>query len=196
MANRPEMKVKLTLTSSSALLMHAARLSDPLDPATKALKVVSAKRTKTDDDHEEMARLEFLGGMYWDEEIGPYIPGANLHRCLVEGARLTKRGRHVERGVIVTDDVLPLGYSGPRTPDELWADKNFVSRLSVGVTTSRVMRTRPRFPQWALEAELIVDTGQLDFEDIQEIAETSGMLIGLGDYRPRFGRFDVVAEQI
>lgn len=191
-----QMNVRLTLTGVSALLTHNARLSDPLDPVTKQLKLVSSKRTKTEDDHEEMARIEFIGGLYFDEEVGPYVPGVNLHRCLVEAAKLTKRGRHVERGVVVTDEMLVLGYSGPRDIDGLWADKNHVSRLSVGVTTSRVMRTRPKFAQWALEADLIVDTGQLDFADIEDISETAGLMIGLGDYRPRYGRFDVVAHQL
>jgi hypothetical protein len=191
-----QLKVKLTLTGTAPILMHNARLADPLDSYTKLLKTVSSKRTKTDDDHEEMARIEFLGGLYCDETMGPYIPGVNLHQCLIEGAKLTRRGRHVERGVVVMEEQLLLAYSGPRTPDELYADKNFRSRLSVGVTTSRVMRTRPKFPQWALEAHLVVDTGQLDLNDIGEIAETAGLMIGLGDYRPRYGRFDVVVETL
>lgn len=190
------MNVRLTIVGTTMLLMHSARLSDPLNPITKQLKAVSSKRTKTEDDQEEMARIEYIGGLYFDEDLGPYIPGINVHRCLVEAGKLNKLGRHVERGVIVQDEMLPLGYRGPRDPDELYKDKNFVSRLSVGVTTSRVMRTRPQFRQWALEADLMVDTGQLDLHQISEIAEKAGKMIGLGDYRPRFGRFDVTVTEI
>lgn len=185
------MKVRLTIVGTTSLLMHNARLSDPLDPFTRELKKVSSKTKKTEDDHFEMARIEFEGGMYFDDEMGPYIPGANVHRCLVEGAKLNRFGKSVERGVIVVDEVHPLGYEGPRTVKELWEDKNFVSRMSVGVTTSRVMRTRPVFRHWALVANLIVDTGQLDLEQISNIADKSGQMIGLGDHRPRFGRFEV-----
>lgn len=190
------MKIRISIIGTTSLLMHNAQLSDPLNPITKQLKAVSSKRTKTDDDQEEMARIEFIGGLYWDEQAGPYIPGVNVHRCMVEAAKLNRLGRNVERGVIVTDEILPLGYDGPRDIDSLWSDKNFVSRLSVGVTTSRVMRTRPQFRRWALEADLLVDNGQLDFGQICEISEKAGQMIGLGDYRPRFGRFDVTAEQI
>lgn len=190
------MKVRLTIVGTASLLMHNARLSDPLDPYTKALKDVSSKRTKTEDDHEEMARIEFEGGLYLTEESGPYIPGVNVHRCMVEAAKLNKLGRHVERGTVIMDEVLPLGYYGPRTATELWKDKNYVSRLSVGVTTSRVMRTRPMFRMWALEAVMLVDTGQLDLTQITNIAEKAGQMIGLGDYRPRFGRFDVEVKEI
>jgi hypothetical protein len=190
------MRVRLTIVGSTSLLMHNARLSDPLDYYTKRLKEVSSKRTKTEDDHELMASIEFEGGLYLDEETGPYIPAVNLHRCLVEGGKLNKLGRHVERGVIVEDDTLPLAYNGPRTAKELWADLNFRSRLSVGVTTSRVMRTRPQFRQWATEADLTVDTGQLDLEQIGTIAEKAGSMVGLGDYRPRYGRFTVQVTQL
>lgn len=190
------MKIRMTLTGTTPLLMHNSQLSDPLNPITKALKDISSKRTKTEDDHWEMARVEFLGGLYHDPELGPYIPGANLHRCLNEGAKLNKLGRHVERGVVVIDEMLPLAYLGPRDVDGLWADENFRSRLSVGVTTSRVMRTRPQFRKWAMEAELIVDTDQLDFGQISGIAEKSGAMIGLGDYRPHYGRFTVEVVKI
>lgn len=190
------MKVRLNMTGSTALLMHNSRLSDPLDPVTKQLKAISSKTRKTEDDQAAMARIEFEGGMYFDSAAGPYIPGVNVHRCLVEGARLNKLGRHVERGVIALDEVCPLGYKGPRTIEELWEDKNFVSRLSVGVTTSRVMRTRPQFRQWVLEADFHVDTGQIDLNTFTEIAEKAGTMIGIGDYRPRFGRFEVSVSEI
>lgn len=191
------MQVRLTISGTTSLLMHNARLSDPLDSVTKRLKAVSSKRTKTEDDHEEMSRIEFEGGLYMDPDVGPYIPGVNLHRCLVEGAKLNKLGRAVERGVIVLgSDVLPLAYLGPRDVDGLYADKTYVSRKSVGVTTSRVMRTRPEFHQWALEADLLVDQGVLDLEQISTIAFKAGQMVGLGDYRPRFGRFDVKVTKL
>lgn len=190
------MQVRLTIIGTTSLLMHNAQLSDPLATITKQLKKVSGKRIKTEADHEEMARIEFEGGLYFDEETGPYIPGANIHACLLKAARMTRQGPAVERGVVVVSEVHPLAYNGSRTVEGLWKDKNFVSRLSVGVTTSRVMRTRPKFPQWALEADLIVDDGQLDLDQITSIAEKAGQMIGLGDYRPRFGRFDVEVTQL
>ena len=55
------MKVRLTLTGVEPLLMHSDRLSDPLDPHAMALREVSSKRKKTDDDHREMARLSGAG---------------------------------------------------------------------------------------------------------------------------------------
>ncbi|OBH07931.1 hypothetical protein [Mycobacterium sp. E1747] len=183
----------ITLTGTAPLLMHNSRLSNPLDPATKALKKVTGKRNKTDDDHEQIARLEFAGGLYMDPDVGPYIPGENIMRCLVDGAKLTKMGVKVTRGVFVSTDVNPLSYNGPRDEQALW-DKGWRHMASVKVGTSRTMRCRPWFPEWKVQAEGVLDPSVLELDDLTSIADNAGSLIGLGDWRPRFGRFTAVVQ--
>ena len=184
-----QMQFRITFTGTAELLMHNARLANPLDPAAKAMKAVSSKRVKTDDDHEELARLEHLGSLYYDPEIGPYLPGQNIERCLVDAAKVTKSGVKVTRGVFVSTNINPLAYKGPRTPEDLWADENFRHMASVKVQQNRVMRCRPMFRQWRTEAEGTLDTRVLSLDELQGIADTSGAMIGIGDYRPRYGRF-------
>lgn len=188
-------KITITINGTSPLLMHSARLSNPLDPIAKAMKRVSSKRVKTDDDYLEMARLEHMGGLYFDDEIGPYVPADNIWRCLQDAAKKRKLGQQIKSGLIVTTDVNPLAYDGPRTIDGLWEDENFRHQASVKVQTSRVIRTRPIFQQWATEAEVIYDPTQLDHTQIEEVAELAGTLIGLGDWRPKFGRFESSIEK-
>lgn len=183
------MEFRITITGTAELLMHSARLSNPLDPVAKAMKKVSSKRTKTDEDYEELARLEHAGGLYHDPDVGPYIPGENIQRCLMDAAKVTRSGVKVTRGVFISTDVNPLGYRGPRDVDGLWADDNFRHMASVKIQQNRVIRCRPRFRQWSVEAEGTLDTAVLSLEDLTAIAETAGAMIGLGDYRPRFGRF-------
>lgn len=181
---------RLRFVGTAALLVHSARLSDPLDPAAKALKKVTGKRTKTDDDHMEIARLEHIGSLYLDPEIGPYIPAQNIERCLVDAARTSKQGVKVQRGVFVSTDVNPIAYPGPRDAEGLWNDVSFRHRASVKVGTSRTMRCRPIFHSWTVEADGVLDPNIIDLTDLQGIVETAGLIIGLGDWRPRFGRFD------
>src|SRR5262249_49765792 len=50
-------------SGGSPLVMHNERLADPLDPFARDIAKVSKKRNKTEADHLEIARLEFLGGM-------------------------------------------------------------------------------------------------------------------------------------
>lgn len=190
------MDFTITIQGTGALIMHSARLSDPLDPITKAIKKVTSKRTKTDDDQEEIARLEFTGSLYMDPDVGPYIPGENIQRCLLDAAKVNKLGVKVTRGLFISTDINPIAYSGPRTADDLWKDENFRIRASVKVGTARTMRTRPIFRQWRTEAQGILDTDQLDFDQLQQIAENAGLLIGLGDWRPRYGRFSATVVKV
>nr|DAL34343.1 MAG TPA_asm: hypothetical protein [Caudoviricetes sp.] len=185
----------ITLTGNTPLLMHNSRLSDPLDPATKALKRISGKRSKTDDDHEAMGEAEFMGGLYLDPDVGPYIPDLNIAATLLGGAKLNKLGTKVTRGMLITTPVNPVSYDGPRDPAEMWKSGRFSHRASVGVGQSRVMRTRPVFYDWAVQADGLIDESQLDFDQLIQIASNAGDFIGIGDWRPRFGRFTAKVEE-
>lgn len=184
----------IQIEGTAPLLMHNARLSDPLDPATKALKRASSKRTKTDDDHAAVAEAEFHGGLYLDPDAGPYLPGENITAALIEGAKLNKLGVKVKRGLLVTTDVNPLAYAGPRDAESLYKDSNYSHRASVKIGTSRVIRTRPIFRKWITQCEGIIDESQLIPEELVQIAENAGAFIGLGDWRPRYGRFTANVE--
>lgn len=182
------------LTGVSALLMHRPVSVNPLDEGTKTLKKYTGKRTKTSEDHEVIARLEWALGLYHDPDIGPYIPGVNVEIMLRDAGKLDKKGASITRGVIVSSDKLPLIYKGPRaTEQELW-DANLKDIRSVGNQKNRVMRCRPMFPQWELDVDLLVEETIIDPSDVVDIARKAGLMIGLGDYRPRFGRFTVQAD--
>jgi hypothetical protein len=189
-------RFRMSCTGTHSLLMHNARLSNPLDDIAKSMKRVTSKRIKTDEDHEELARLEHMGSLYFDPEVGPYVPGQNFERCLVDAARITKSGKKIERGVFVETDVNPLSYDGPRDIEGLWRDQNFRHAASVKVGTSRVTRTRPQFRGWMVEAEGTYDPAVLNLVELREIATTAGLMIGLGDWRPRFGRFSCTVDKV
>lgn len=189
-------RFRMTCTGTKPLLMHNSRLSNPLDDVTKSLKRITSKRTKTDEDYEEMARLEHAGGLYFKPGLGPYLPGQNFERCLVDAARITKAGKKIERGVFIESDVNPIAYEGPHDADGLWGDQNFRHMASVKVGTSRVTRCRPQFREWVADAEGYYDPAVINLEELREIATTAGTMIGLGDWRPRFGRFTATVEKI
>lgn len=188
------MDLILKVTGTVPLIMHNAQLSDPLNQFSKALKELTSKRIKTDDDLAEMAKREWLGGLYYDNELGPYIPGPNIQRSLLDAARMHKRGKSVERGVFVTTNENALMYAGSRSAGVLVEDENFRLRASVKVGQQRVMRCRPMFRDWSLTAEIYVDETQLDLADFRSIADNAGKFIGLGDWRPTYGRFVAQVE--
>lgn len=184
----------LNIDGAAPLLMHSARLADPLDDATRALAKVTSKRKKTDDDHLEVARLEHLGSLYLDADLGPYVPGANIEAALFRGASKFKLMSALKSALLIPEEVNALAYKGPRTTDGLWADKAFVHRASVKVGQARVIRTRPVFARWSLVTSGSLDTEVVDQAAFEQIVETAGRLVGLGDWRPRFGRFDAAVK--
>lgn len=188
--------IKFTIRGTHAALMQGERLANPLDPLTRQLKAITGKKKKTDADYEEMARIEFLGGLYHDQKLGPYWPAQNLDRMFLDAARLSKRGQDVKRGFMVIDDRVPLQYDGPRTPEGLYAQaERFVDVRSVVIMGKRTMRTRPTFRDWGASFEAAFDPEILNRADVVEFANVAGRLIGLGTFRPRFGRFDVISAE-
>lgn len=181
--------------SGNRLMMHNDRLSDPLDPYTKALKAVTAKRNKTEEDHVAMSRAEFEGGLYFDEKAGPYIPDKWLNALVVEGARRRKLGKVFAANVSVRDEIHPLQYEGPRTVEAMWAaGTKFVDRRSVGNQQNRVMRTRPIFRDWRVTFVVrVLDDSAVNPDDL-EMAIEDAAPYGIGDGRPMFAGKFVVEE--
>lgn len=174
----------------SPLLCHNERLADPLDPHARGLKEISGKRKKTDADHLELARREYLGGLYTNGN-GPCLPAWNMLRCIQDGAKSIKRGRDVVKGIHPLVQETDILYDGPRDPDDLWKlrDEGFMLRKGVGVSTSKVMRTRPLFKQWKAVLPVEVDPTIFDLDTLQQIGDYAGKYVGVGDMRPIYGRF-------
>lgn len=187
-------KFRLTCVGVEPLLMHNAQLSDPLFDIAKKIKKISGKKTKTEDDHIEMGRLEHMGSLYFDQEFGPFIPGQNFERMLVDAGKTVKLGTKIKAALVIPTNINPLVYRGPRTIDGLWQDKNFVHRASAKVGMQRVQRTRPMFRQWEVTADGELDTQQVNIDDLLNVVNIAGRLVGLGDWRPRFGRFNGSVE--
>jgi hypothetical protein len=182
----------LTMTGTTPLIMHNAQTADPLNRYAKAIKELTAKRTnKTDADELEISRLKFIAGLYWDDTDGPYLPAANIFRCLIEAGSMTRDGKKVERGVIFQADRARLEYPGPRDLDEMWGDGTgkFVDRRLAAVNRVRIPVTRPIFPEWSAQFEVLVDDEVLNPEHFAALAQKAGRAVGVGDYRRFYGRF-------
>lgn len=177
------------------MLMHSDRFANPLDPVTKEHKVLTSKKTKTEDDHIAIAKSEWRGGLYWSDKLGVYIPTANIRSAVVEGAKLSKLGKQIQRGTLILEDKVPLKYQGPKDPEQLWSDGGYYDCRSVVITGKRLMRYRPMFKDWSLTVEITYDPTQIEEAQLLRVTDAAGMLIGLGDFRPNkggsFGRFSV-----
>jgi hypothetical protein len=136
-----------------------------------------------------MARLEFLGSLYVQNQE-PCIPGEMFEAALVEAAKKIKRGQQAKAGIVCYGN-FPLAYDGPHSPNDLWEDQRFRLVVGVRIQRNKVMRTRPIFRDWAAEVSVDFMPDQLNKSEIEEMVRTAGIVIGIGDWRPKFGRFAI-----
>lgn len=181
--------LKFRITGVAPLLMHNGQTADPLNPHSQSIAEITSKRKKTDADHKELSRREFYAGLYLMNGE-PCLPAEMIEAVLTKGAMKEKRGPAAKAGIIVENNA-KLEYTGPRKPDALWTDEKFRLRVPAKVGTSKVIRTRPRFDEWSAAIVVKYLPSLLNEKDIRSFLVTAGEQIGVGDWRPRFGRFAV-----
>lgn len=183
---------QLRIEGETPLLMHADTLLDFTHPLTREFRELTAKSSaqRTVDDEMNIARLEWLAGIYHDDEIGPFWPGASLKVAIREAATRFKKGEPLKRGLIVEPFRVPLEYDGPRDLESLWDDgyRDVRGAVNSGRNSGRVRRCRPCFEDWALSFEIHWDPKECDRDTLESIVEFA-QIRGIGDYRPEFGTF-------
>ena len=168
------------------------------DKHVVALKKITGKGSKamTEADHRERDRLEWLGGLYWSEDLQAIaLPSDNIERCLFDGAKKSKKGKDFQAAILVTETEVVIDHRMKgETPEAMRANPAYTLRTGIKVksTQGRIMRIRPMIPTgWSLKFTAEYDPHILSESAIIQAANDAGSLIGLGDWRPKFGRFAV-----
>ncbi len=189
------MRYTVELTGTSEMRHHSTRLVDPDDEFTAEIAKLTGKRKKTKEDRDEIARLEWHGGLY-AKDGAVVFPTVNFKACMWEIAKVRKLGTAMLRALVLLDGVyVPLGYDGPKEIDKLWASPVYRSRAAVGVAGKRVMRVRPQFPSWWLTLNVELLTDVMDGETFVDLVHLAGRAEGLGDGRKLgCGRFSAVVK--
>jgi hypothetical protein len=179
------------------ILMHNPQTVDAFNPYSRAMKEITSlpPRDKTDDLLKELMWLEYQSAIYWEDGIGAVIPVVMMEACIRQGATFQRLGTTVKRAVMVSPEVenLALEYKPKKkTVEALYADAQFVDKRYVGVGRNKVIRTRPRFNVWELTFEVQFDADQIDRDCLIKAIKDGGKYRAIGDYRPRFGRFEIL----
>ena len=185
--------LKFKITGATPLLMHNGQMADPMNEFARKLKALTGKRNKTDEDYIEIAHVEWMGSLYVDGGK-PCIPGEVLEAMLVKAAKKQKKGLQANAGLFCRGN-FPLIYKGPKDLDKLWTDPRFRLTCGVKVKQARVMRTRPQFHEWAAEIAVEYNPSILNESDVRQFVAEAADTIGLMDWRPKFGLFDVAARK-
>lgn len=180
------------LQGTAPLCVHNGRLANPMCEYSKAIKVISGKRKRTDEDHEEIAKLEWLGSLYLNRDGKYILPGVGIEAALKDSAKLSKLGKVFGMGLMCPEDPLIQFKDMALPPEKLWLDINYRSQKLMRVQTSRVVRTVPQFPVWEIKVEIAYMPELINEATLCEVVETCGRLKGMFEYRPHYGRFQVL----
>lgn len=134
--------------------------------------------------------------VYRDDKLGCYIPSKHLEASLVKsGTDFKIKGRsrktykdRMKAAVIVDPDMIP--FSPPKKdPDRIHEDWGKIPPR----TGSMVWICRPCFNKgWEAEFTFLILDDQIPLNTLKEILVNSGQFYGIGDWIPKYGRFEVV----
>lgn len=170
----------VTLQGSSDILFHRWNC-EAVDAKSKAAKNSAAKKT---DDVESY--------VYRDSDGNIALPGEYLRQSIIYAAKFKQDPRSPRKsamdlfkaGVVSLTDLASLGASN-------W---DYLDTRRVTIQRNGVNRVRPAMRQgWRAEFEIQVLTPEyIDEHLLLEVISMAGRLIGVGDFRPTYGRFNVV----
>lgn len=188
--------VSVTITGVRPLLMNAPRAVNPLSPEYKAAKQITSKRKKTDEDQLKLNELSWRHSFYHDEHFRPIVPSDCIMGMIVAASAKLRKKKSAQSAVAIEEDATlqhdhPAGLNA--TVEDFWqAGTKYIDARLVGIPSTRgkVMRYRPRFDKWSINFKVRL-YDEMDIDEFKQILEIASCQIGLGDFRPRFGLFEI-----
>lgn len=177
-------RVEVTLRGDADLLMHRWNCEAVAEKA-KAAKGSAAKKT---DDIESY--------VYRDDEGFLCLPGEYLRQAIIGASKFRqdprsprKSAMDLTKAAIVS--LTPLASLGKREWD-------YEHRCRVQIQRNGVTRVRPAFKAgWEAVFVLLVTLPEyVSREMLHGLIVDAGRLIGLADFRPTYGRFQVVSFEV
>lgn len=171
--------------------MHSDQTANPLNIFAKRLKEITKKRNKTDEDHQLVAEIEFEASLYYNKEQGYYMPSANLDASFLASGKQFRLGTAYKQAILIPNDA-PFVFKHQRlSPKELFNNIAYVDQRTVKVQSAKNIRTRPIFREWSCEFQVFLDEAKMNEAEVMQVIKNAGLYVGIGDYRPRYGRFSV-----
>lgn len=185
-------RVTFRITGVSPLLMNnPAVMKKPGEDAGAKIKKIPLPE-------EEAARL-----VYRDDKGRIYGPATGFKSALISAAKGRKFGKTsapalLKGTVFCPVDVERVFLVHPKSGKPL-TDSDYVvdSRravLSSGAKKVGVVRSRPRFENWACDVTLEIETEVVEPKAVEDMLQLAGRTIGYLDFRPEkggsFGRFE------
>ncbi len=174
----------VTIKGSAALLFH--RWSNEA-VAEKAAAAKGSRAKKSDNLDSYVYRCD-------NGHLG--LPGEYLRQSIIGAARFRQDPRSPRKsamdlfkaGVVSLTELADLGIE----------DADYIDRRRVLIQRSAITRERPALREgWEATIELMALLPEyIDPNTLLEVITQAGRLIGVGDFRPTYGRFQVVKFKV
>lgn len=176
--------VDVSVQGMADLLFHRWNC-EAVDAKAKAAKGSEAKKT---DDVESYVYRNDIGDLC--------IPGEYFRQAIIHAAKFRQDPRSPRKsamdlykaGVVCMTQLASLGTR----------DWDYLDTRRVVVQRSGVNRTRPAMKiGWRIDLQFTVLLPEyIAQSDLHSVLDTAGRLIGVGDFRPTYGRFGIVAFDV
>lgn len=183
--------LNIEVIGESALLQHDDKTANPMNPYTKRLKEITGKRKKTDEDIFQIAKIEWEASLYHTEKDGYFIKAECFEGTFLTAAKAFKLGNVFKQAVSIPKNPKLKFSENHLNPDRLFEITEYRDIRTVKVGMQKVMRCRPIFNEWSCKFELWYDETRIDESTLFQVLQYAGNYIGVCDYRPKFGRFNV-----
>ena len=143
-------RINIKISGINPLLQNNPQTVDPFNRFSKAKKKITNKRTgKTDDDLLELGDIETESKIYFDDNLGVYVPATWLTESIItNGYAIAKIGRQKMRGGLFADaDKIALDYRSKTRSRRLPTSLNpeFRHRMLLKQGRVRVPKMRQSF---------------------------------------------------
>lgn len=180
---------KVRLQGTQDMLFHKWN-NEVVEAKAKAKKGSEEKKTEDPETY-----------IYRNDDGFICIPGRYIVRSIVEAGRnfqdprsSRKMAKDLVQAAVMADEILsPILVN--KQPVKEW---DYDDRQRVCIMRSAVTRTRPAFKKgWEVEFHLISLVPEYITPDfLRKLVDNAGLLIGLGDFRPTYGRFRVTHWEV
>lgn len=177
-------RAEVTIRGVADLLFHRWS-NESVETKSKAAKGSKAKKT---DDIESYVYRTDAG------EIA--LPGEYLRQSIINAAKFKQDPRSPRKSAMditkaAVISLTPLASLGV-------TDWDYLDKRRVVVQRSAVTRTRPAMlAGWEAAVVLMITLPEyIDETFLRQLIDDAGRLIGLGDFRPTYGRFSVVGFRV
>lgn len=134
--------------------------------------------------------------VYRDEDRQLCIPGEYLRQSLINAAKYKQDPRSPRKSAmdLMKAALVPLTVLAPLGT----ADWDYLHKCRVQVQRNAVTRVRPAMKAgWSAEFIVLVNLPEyVEPTALNELTQSAGRLIGLGDFRPTYGRYVVTSFEV